>query len=147
MIIYRRQGEIPKDGKEVKIMRVTKIIREYVEKTVNSKLAYGAPKEEYETASKKLSDLGTEINEKVEAYAAQLIEEARPSLPEGFKLKLSSYCAVNWSSYGSPMYDKSQTHIDEVKKKRAAAIESILLELELGATKADLERLIDEAIA
>jgi hypothetical protein len=128
-------------------MRVTKIIREYVEKTINSKLAYGAPKEEYEAASKKLNDLGTEINEKVEDYAAQLIAEAQPSLPEGFKLKLSNYGAVNWTSYGSPMYDKSQAHIDEVKKKRAAAIESILVELELGATKADLERLIAEAIA
>lgn len=128
-------------------MRVTKIIREYVEKTINSKLVYGAPKEEYEAANKKLNDLGTEINEKVEDYAAQLIAEAQPLLPEGFKLKLSNYCAVNWTSYGSPMYDKSQAHIDEVKKKRAAAIESILVELELGATKADLERLIEQAIS
>lgn len=32
-------------------------------------------------------------------------------------------------------------------KKRAAAIEQVLVELELGATKADLERLIKEAIA
>lgn len=128
-------------------MRVTKIIREYVEKTINSKLVYGAPKEEYETASKKLSDLGIEINKKVEAYAAQLIAEAQPSLPEGFKLNLSNYNAVNWSSYGSPMSDKSQAHIDEIKKKRAAAIESILVELELGATKADLERLIEQAIS
>ena len=128
-------------------MRVTKLIREYVEKTITAKMPYGAPKEDYEAASKKLNDLGTEINEKVEAYAAQLIAEAQPSLPEGFKLKLSNYNAVNWSSYGSPMHDKSQAHISEVKKKRAEAIESILLELELGATKADLERLIAEAIS
>ena len=128
-------------------MRVTKLIREYVEKTITAKMPYGAPKEEYEAASKKLNDLGTEINEKVEAYAAQLIAEAQPSLPEGFKLKLSNFNTVNWTSYGSPMYDKSQAHIDEVKKKRAAAIESILVELELGATKADLERLIEQAIS
>ena len=128
-------------------MRVTKIIREYVEKTINTKLTYGAPKAEYEAASKRLNDLGTEINEKVEAYAAQLIAEYQPSLPEGFKLKLSDYNTVNWTSYGSPMYDKSQAHINEVKKKRAAAIESILVELELGATKADLERLIEQAIS
>ena len=110
-------------------------------------MVYGAPKEEYEAANKRLNDLGTEINEKVEAYAAQLIAEAQPSLPEGFKLKLSNFNTVNWTSYGSPMYDKSQAHIDEVKKKRAAAIESILVELELGATKADLERLIEQAIS
>ena len=128
-------------------MRVTKIIREYVEKTINTKLTYGAPKAEYEAASKRLNDLGTEINEKVEAYAAQLIAEYQPSLPEGFKLKLSDYNTVNWTSYGSPMYDKSPAHINEVKKKRAAAIESILVELELGATKADLERLIEQAIS
>ena len=33
------------------------------------------------------------------------------------------------------------------REKRQEAIENILLELELGATKADLERLIAEAIS
>ena len=37
-------------------------------------------------------------------------------------------------------------HEKEIRDRRAEAIENILLELELGATKADLERLIAEAI-
>ena len=38
-------------------MRVTKIIREYVEKTVNNALPYGAPKNEYIAANQKMNEL------------------------------------------------------------------------------------------
>jgi hypothetical protein len=127
-------------------MRVTKLIREYVEKTVETKIPYGAPKSEYEAAGRKLNDIGSEINEKVEAFAKQLIDEIAPTLPEGFVLKPSNYNAVNWSTWGSPMQERARAHEEEVRKKRKSAAESILLELELGATKADLERLIEEAI-
>jgi hypothetical protein len=45
------------------------------------------------------------------------------------------------------MHCASNAHQKEIRDKRAAAVERILVELELGATKADLERLIEEAIA
>ena len=45
------------------------------------------------------------------------------------------------------MHCASNAHQKEIRDKRATAIERILVELELGATKADLERLISEAIA
>lgn len=38
-------------------MRVTKIIREYVEKTVTAKMPYGAPMEEFQMANKELNNL------------------------------------------------------------------------------------------
>lgn len=44
VILYWCQEEINSQRrKEIKIMRVTKIIREYVEKTINAKLVYGEP--------------------------------------------------------------------------------------------------------
>lgn len=127
-------------------MRVTKIIREYVEKTVTAKMPYGAPMEEYQAANKELNDLCDRLEKQVEAYADELLNGI-DNLPEGFTIKRTNYAFFSASSWNSPMHCASNTHQKEIRDKRAAAIERILLELELGATKADLERLIEEAIA
>lgn len=129
-------------------MRVTKLIREYVEKTITAKMPYGEPTEQFKAACKRLNDTEQEIERKVDEYAKKLIEEASPSLPEGFKIYLcDSYGYVRSSHYDAPLANAAGAHEQEIRKKRNAAIESILLELELGATKADLERLIAEAVA
>ena len=127
-------------------MRVTKIIREYVEKTVTAKMPYGAPVEEYKAAVKELDDLCERLEKQVEAYADELLNGIN-NLPEGFTIKRTNNCILSASSWNSPMQEAANTHQREIRDKRAAAIERILLELELGATKADLERLIEEAIA
>lgn len=127
-------------------MRVTKIIREYVEKTINNALPYGAPKDEYIAASQKMSELCERLEEQVDVYAEELISNI-DNLPEGFTIKRTQNHVFTSSSWGSPMQEASNAHELEIRKKRAAAIEQVLVELELGATKADLERLIKEAIA
>lgn len=127
-------------------MRVTKIIREYVEKTVTAKMPYGAPMEEYQAANKELNNLCERLEEQVDTYANELLASVN-NLPEGFTIKRTIYRIFSASSWNSPMQEAANTHQREIRDKRAAAIEQILLELELGATKADLERLIEEAIA
>jgi hypothetical protein len=127
------------------IMRVTKLIREYVEKTVNAKVPYGEPTQTYKQHQQALTDLRSQLEEKVEAYARELLAGVG-NLPEGFTITRTQYCIFNSSTYKSPMYDADQAHQRQVREKRQAAIDNILLNLELGATKADLERLIAEAI-
>ncbi len=128
-------------------MRVTKIIREYVEKTVTSKLPFGQPSADFKTARENLSTIHRDLNDQVRAYAKELVEAANPNLPEGFKLSVGCGDLISQTYWNSPMHMASNAHENEVRKKREAAIESILVELELGATKADLERLIAEAIS
>ena len=127
-------------------MRVTKIIREYVEKTVNNALPYGAPKYEYIAANRKMTELCERLEKQVDAYAKELVANI-DNLPEGFTIERTHYCIFSTSSWNSPMQMASNAHEEEIRNKRAAAIEQVLVELELGATKADLERLIKEAIA
>ena len=127
-------------------MRVTKIIREYVEKTINNALPYGAPKDEYIAANQKMNELCERLEEQVNAYANALVANI-DNLPEGFTIKRTHYSIFSASSWNSPMQQASNAHEREIRDKRAAAIEQVLVELELGATKADLERLIKEAIA
>ena len=126
-------------------MRVSKIIREYVEKTITAKMPYGEPTITYKQHCQCLNDLTSQLNEKVNAYAEELLAGVG-NLPEGFTIKKTHWSIFESSTWNSPMYDADQAHQRQVRENRAKAIENILVELELGATKADLERLIAEAI-
>ena len=126
-------------------MRVTKIIREYVEKTIKEKMPYGEPTITYKRHCQSLSDLTDQLNEKVNAYAEELLAGVG-NLPEGFTIKKTHWSIFESSTWNSPMHTAASTHERKVHENREKAIESILVELELGATKADLERLIAEAI-
>lgn len=127
-------------------MRVTKIIREYVEKTITTKMPYGEPTQTYKKHQQSLTDLCDQLNEKINAYAEELLAGVG-NLPEGFVIKRTHWSIFESSTWNSPMHTAASTHERKVRESREKAIETILVELELGATKADLERLIEEAIA
>lgn len=127
-------------------MRVTKIIRDYVEKTINAKMPYGEPTITYKQHCQSLNDLTSQLNEKINAYAEELLASVG-NLPEGFTIKKTHWSIFESSSWNSPMHTAATTHERKVRENREKAIENILVELELGATKADLERLIAEAIS
>lgn len=127
-------------------MRVTKLIREYVKKAIETKISYGESVQAYKRESKALSDLCDQLEKQVDAYAKELLASV-DNLPEGFSITRTNYPVFNYSSWNSPMHIASITEEKRTREKRQAAVENILLELELGATKADLERLIAEAIS
>lgn len=126
-------------------MRVTKIIREYVEKTIIAKMPYGEPTATYRQYCQSLNDLTSQLNEKIDAYAEELLAGVG-NLPEGFTIKKTHWSIFESSTWNSPMHTAASAHERKVRENREKAIETILVELELGATKADLERLIAEAI-
>lgn len=128
-------------------MRVTKRIAEYVTKEVEKAIPYGAPVTDYNTAYVQMSELRAEINDKVCEYARKLCEEATATLPEGFVIKLNSDYPITSTSWGSTLEKTANSHRQKVREQRSAAVESILVSLELGATKAELAGLIAEAVA
>lgn len=127
-------------------MRVTKLIREYVEKTITAKMPYGEPFQTYKREANALSDLRDQLEKQVDAYAKELLASV-DNLPEGFIITRSNSEVFYASSWNSPMHIAANAEQKRTCEKRRAAVENILLELELGATKADLERLIAEAIS
>lgn len=80
-------------------MRVTKIIREYVEKTINAKLTYGEPTERFEEARKRLDEEREAAEKDVRAYAEMRLGNVNDRMPEGFKLYLSTSSVVHSSHY------------------------------------------------
>ena len=127
-------------------MRVTKIIREYVENTVEKKMPFGKPDADQKEATAQMQEQRKLLNEQVTAYATSLIEAANATLPEGYVLSVACGDKITSTDYRAPLREKGEAHRREVREKRRKAIDTILVELELGATKADLERLIAEAI-
>lgn len=127
-------------------MRVTRLIREYVEKTVTERISYGEPTKAFEEAKKLMEEERVAAERDIKAYAKMRLGNVNDRMPDDFKIYLTSSGIVYSSYYNAPLANAAREHEREVQNKRREAIDNILLNLELGATKADLERLIAEAI-
>ena len=125
-------------------MRVTKLIREYVE---NSVKAVYEPKieavgEEYQARKRALKEQLETFIEQADASAKKMIADA------GFEIRYNRDYFIH--SYGEVYIKKLE---DENGAKRNALhaemhekINDILLNLELGATRAELEEMIKNIV-
>ena len=127
-------------------MRVTKIIREYVEKTIAERISYGEPTKAFAEAKKLMEEERVAAEKDIKAYAEMRLGNVNDRMPDEFKIYLTTSSIVHSTYYNAPLAAAARDHEREVQNKRREAIDNILLNLELGATKADLERLIAEAI-
>lgn len=127
-------------------MRVSKRIAEFVKQEVEKAIPYGTPTEEYNTARAVMIQTTEELNKKINEYAAQLIADVT-HLPEGFKIYHHSDCYLSHSDWKSPLSVARDEHEKKVRDQRKKAVDSILINLELGATRAELATIMKEAIA
>ena len=129
-------------------MRVTKLIREYVEKTVSEKFKTPTEKEvECQKLREKLSRFANIVDAEVHDFINQRIADFREqeNIPQDITLKPRKYyVAVYYDITNSKIDIASDRAKDERIKRKNEAIENILLTLELGGTKADLDRMITE---
>ena len=131
-------------------MKVTKLIREYVEQTVSEKYDKQiSPEEEVLKAlEKKLSDFHSEVNKQVEQLINNAIDMliVDASIPEDVKKTISNKqpSTISYRTYNTEIDCKARAKRKERDKARDEAIKNILLTLELGGTKADLDRMIAE---
>jgi Holliday junction resolvase RusA-like endonuclease len=128
-------------------MRVTKIIREYVEKTVGSlpKFKEHTPEEkEYEAMTEKVNTFVNNLDKEVDDYVNKKIAEfrANENIPEDIELINSHYTAIRKEYYGSQMRRAADRAREARVKAKNQAIEEILVSLELGGTRADLDNMI-----
>lgn len=125
-------------------MRVTKIIREYVEKKVKEIYAgetqaekdYKKAKAEYEEELKK-------ANEKIQKLIKEVASEINN--PYDLRLDISTNTIYTSWSYGGQLpaiQEKARLAENERCEKRKKAIEDILVNLELGGTKTELEKML-----
>lgn len=141
-------------------MRVSNIVKDYIRSEIEKKY----PMEnlpEYEDAMSRISKFEEEINSKLDT----IVEDAKsnflasnPDIPEhavnvlrpSFRSKYTRRIVrprgVEYITYNSiwELENKNNEHLNEIYKKQEDAFNSIVVTLELGGTKADLERMLAE---
>lgn len=137
-------------------MRVTKIIREYVEKEVGKKFNFKSEAEEkLDLLNEQLLKAKREIEEKVYAFADKLAKEKRKELdlPEDVTFNCDDYRysekekhytrCISFGFYDSELLKQAGDNRQERESKKRKAIDEILVSLELGASKDELAEMIN----
>lgn len=127
-------------------MKVTKLIREYVEKKVRESYPESVAELVYEKHDKSLDNAIEEANEKIFEFAKKLAEELNAKY--GFPIDSNLRACIHQKSvcraynYEAEIYQAYRKARDERKQKIEEKIEEILLTLELGGSKADLDEML-----
>ena len=127
-------------------MKVTKIVRDFVEEKVNEK--YPLPVEPTEAIERERKELGCRVAEAMaaasEVLAAKLRELGIVYPATVARIVITSFNRINsnnnctYADYIRPIRDAYLEEKAEVEAKRAKAQKDILVSLELGGTKAEL---------
>ena len=129
-------------------MRVTKIIRDYVEKTVSAmpKFKDKTPEElAYIEMQSKIAAFKEGVGDEVKHFVNEAITRFRAenNIPEDIEIKFhTSYYPVSTSMWCSKMKAASDQCENARKTAKVKAIEEILVNLELGGTKAELDEML-----
>lgn len=127
-------------------MKVTKIVRDFVEEKVNEKYPLPVePKEAIELERKELNDRVVEAMAVASEVLTTKLHELGVVYPaEITRMKITSFNRVSndggytCADYIRPIRDAYRKEKAEVETKRAKAQKDILVSLELGGTKAEL---------
>lgn len=128
-------------------MKVTKLIKEYVAEQVAAKYPETEAEKQYTKEIEAIEDKVQEINSKIKDYALSLCEQANKDLgiEDWDKNDCISSARYGYSAnygYNNP-YDKNRRSLREERTKKINnAIKDILVNLELGATKAELDMML-----
>lgn len=127
-------------------MKVTKIVRDFIEEKVNEK--YPLPVEPKEAIELEREELNNRVVEAMaaasEVLAAKLRELGIVYPATVARIKIASFNRINsnnnctYADYIRPIRDAYLEEKAEVEAKRAKAQKDILVSLELGGTKAEL---------
>ena len=127
-------------------MRVTKTVREYIEKQVALKF----PKTEDEILADEVSKIVSQANDEINRRITKASKEIVLSVGAAFGITeemarnqvLDSYPRYSYSAFNAPIAMKSNTARTTREKTITEKVNDIIVTLELGGTKADLEKML-----
>ena len=126
-------------------MRVSKTVREYIEKQVASKF----PKTDIELFQEQQEQIASKMNQEYYDRVEKAKAEIITSLAQEYKIHEEEIAIRNnygnvFSTFNTPTAMKANTAKSERQKAINEQIYNIIVTLELGGTKADLERMLAE---
>ena len=141
-------------------MKVTKIIREYIEEKINAKYSpmIEAVKAKYDDADKTCEETKEAVRKSLEQCARDEFrkalaefyspEDLEELLPHDINNQNRNVVSSPYRYSIAPKHAKARAEeIDALQNKRDKAIRNVLIGLELGGTKQDLDRLLEEALS
>jgi hypothetical protein len=128
-------------------MRVTKLIRDYVEKSVKAMPKFtekSAEELEYERIDKAINDFKANLLESVQEMMKAEISAfcIAQNIPEDVNLEPTNYNCVCGGAYNSKIGIEAQNKKIERSCKAHDAINEILVNLELGADRKELDEML-----
>lgn len=125
-------------------MKVTKLIREYVEKRVKEQFPKTAEELAWEAEQDKMRKAIEEAEKLIGVYAEQVVKELNEKYDfKDYNMRKTNTCyATDTYCNDSKVYRASSKAKNERVKKVGEIIENILVSLELGGTKAELEEML-----
>lgn len=132
-------------------MKVTKIVREYITETVNNKYQplIDAVNEKYAGCEDKVAEIKEQTRKELNEMVRKVFRERLAPFytEEALETLMGERYLVDSPSSWRVCTTEAQKRNDETEKltnERDTAIKNILITLELGGTKADLDRLLSE---
>ena len=130
-------------------MRVSKTVREYIEKKVSEKVnaKYDVERIEAERQNKVINDFWNNLSEEFEALAAERVNkflEESSFAERGARETIMSYYSGAISIADRHMTSSVHNWRNRARTEIKEKVEDIIVTLELGGTKEDLERMINE---
>ena len=126
-------------------MRVSKAVREYIEKQVASKF----PKTEIELYQEQQEQVASKMNQEYQDRVEKAKAEIVASIAKEYEINESDIAIRHnygnvFSTFNTPKAMKANTAKSERQTAIRSKIEDIIVTLELGGTKADLEKMLAE---
>lgn len=130
-------------------MKVTKLIREYVEKSVEE--AYPLQNiPEFDLVNSRFQEACEIYPQKCEDFCRDLARSLKQEydIPDDWTFEFrQGINLLNCSTYNSDLSLKNRAHLNEIREKRKKTTDEILLSLELGANREELNRMISSLTA
>ena len=126
-------------------MRVSKTVREYIEKQVASKF----PKTEIELYQEQQEQIASKMNQEYQDRVEKAKADIIASIAKEYEINEGDIAIRNnygnvFSTFNTPTAMLANTAKSERQKAVNAKITDIIVTLELGGTKADLEKMLAE---
>lgn len=123
-------------------MRVSKTVKDYIENQVARRVCKSQQELEYDAIQEKVEKANQEIRKKLEIAKQSIMAEVTKDFditPEIAKQKYDYF-----DTWGCDWKSKQQEERRERERKISKTITDIIVTLELGGTKADLEKMLAE---
>ena len=128
-------------------MRVTKIVREYIEECVDKVMSEKSTAEkEYDAFHDDLRQFIDKLEADIEQMTNEAIENYRitHNVPDDVKIRKTDYTFVKCDDWGSAIRNEAQAMRKKREEAKERAIKDIVITLELGGTKADLDTMLSK---